>query len=206
MRGCHTKTVPQSLKDWLALESADWSPCYPFPADIRQAVVEALYKAQRGLCVYCGRRLDMGQPGKSFHVEHFRPQAGYPKLSTDFANLFLSCGQETRDGNLSEICGTAKGDRFDDALHVEPEYPGCTDRFHFLLNGDVAPTTDGDMAAETMIALLNLNHRELKKDRGDLLDRIDGESLDISDFVDPASGPAQSYAHVACQHLGAAIP
>ena len=57
-----------------------------------------------------------------------------------------------------------------------------------------------------MIALLNLNHRELKKDREDLLDRIDGGSLDISDFIDSAGGPAQHYAHVACRHLGATIP
>ena len=109
MRGSHAKTRPQALEEWLALESAEWSPSYPFPSDIRRAVVEALQNAQRGLCVYCGRRLDMRQPGKSYHIEHFRPQTGYPDLSTDLANLFLSCGQESREGNLSETCGTAKG-------------------------------------------------------------------------------------------------
>lgn len=206
MRGSHAKTMPRSLKDWLALENADWSPSYPFPGDIRQAVVEALHESQRGLCVYCGRKLDMRRLGQSYHIEHFRPQAHYLGLSTDFANLFLSCGQETHEGNLSETCGTAKGDGFDENCHVEPDYPACTDRFRFLLNGDVVPQTDGDKAAEAMIALLNLNHRELKKDREDLLDRIDGGSLDISDFVDAAGGPAQSYAHVACRHLGATIP
>ena len=206
MRGSHAKTWPQALADWLALESADWSPSYPFPSDIRRAVVEALQKAQRGLCVYCGRRLDMRHPGRSHHIEHFRPQTDYPDLSTDLANLFLSCGQEGREGNLSETCGTAKGDRFDEAHHVEPDYPDCTDRFRFLLTGDVAPQTDGDKAAETMIGLLNLNHRELKKDREDILDRIDGETLDLSDFIDPAGGLAQSYAYVTCRHLGATIP
>ena len=34
MRGSHAKTRPQALADWLALESADWSPFYPFPSDI----------------------------------------------------------------------------------------------------------------------------------------------------------------------------
>ena len=106
---------------------------------------------------------------------------------------------------MSETCGTAKGDRFDATHHIEPDYPDCADRFRFLLNGDVVPQIDGDKTAETMIGLLNLNHRELKKDREDLLDRIDGGSLDISDFIDPAGGPAQSFAHVACRHLRATI-
>ena len=201
------KAMPRAFEEWLAQENDNWSPSHAeLSGDAKQAVVDALRQAQRGLCVYCGRRLDMRQPGKLFHVEHFRPQAGYPERSIDFANLFLSCGQETREGNVSETCGTAKQDGFDENCHVEPDYPACTERFHFLLNGDVAPQNDGDKAAEAMIALLNLNHPELKKDRGDLLDRIDGGSLDIPDFIDLAGGRAESYAHVACRHLGAVIP
>ena len=57
-----------------------------------------------------------------------------------------------------------------------------------------------------MIKLLNLNHRELRKDRSDILDRIDGESLDFSDFVDTLTGEAQSYAHIVCERLGTVIP
>ncbi len=162
MRGSHAKTMPRVLEDWLALESADWSPSYPFPGDIRQAVVEALRKTQGGLCVYCKRRLDMRQPGKSYHIEHFRPQTRHPELSTDFANLFLSGGQETCGGNLSETCGTAKADCFNEARCIEPEYPDCTRRFRFLLNGDVVSSAEGDIAAKAMIDLLKLNHRELR--------------------------------------------
>lgn len=206
MRGCHAKAMPQALEDWLAMESADWSPSYPFPSDIRLAVVGALHTAQRGLCVYCGRSLDMRHAGKSYHIEHFRPQCDFEKLSTDFANLFLSCGQETPDNNVAETCGTAKDNDFDEDCHIEPDYPQCTERFRFLLNGDVAPHADGDMAAEAMIALLNLNHRELRKDREELLSAIDAGPLDITDFIDPAGGPAQGYAHVACSHLGGMIP
>ena len=57
-----------------------------------------------------------------------------------------------------------------------------------------------------MIELLNLNHRELRKDREDILDRIDGGNLDCPDFVDPVSGVAESYAHVVCERLGTVIP
>ena len=57
-----------------------------------------------------------------------------------------------------------------------------------------------------MVELLNLNHRELRKDRSDIFDRIDGGSLDFSDFVDPLTSEAQSYAHVVCERLGIVIP
>ena len=206
MRGCHAKEMPRELEDWLALENEDWSPSYPFPGDVRPAVVDALHVAQRGLCVYCGCRLDMRRAGKSYHIEHFRPQHGFEELSTDFANLFLSCGQETRDGKVAETCGTAKDNGFDEHCHVEPEYPQCTGRFRFLLNGDVAPHAVRDMAAEAMIDLLNLNHPELQKDREELLFAIDAGPFDITDFIDPEGGPAQGYAHVACRHFGTTIP
>ena len=181
MRGSHEKRTPQELTDWLALESPDWQPSYPFPGDIRQPVVDELWEAQRALCVYCGRRLDRDRPER-IHIEHFRPRSSYPDLSLELANLFLSCGPEVEAGTPSETCGHAKGDRFDEAGCIEPEYPACTRRFRFLLSGDVAPRSDDDAAAGTMIELLNLNHRELRKDREDILDRIDGGSLDFFRF------------------------
>ena len=205
MRGSHDKRTPLELTEWLALASPDWRPEYPFPSNIRQPVVDALREAQRGLCVYCGRRLHPDRPGR-FHIEHFRPQSSYPDLSLELANLFLSCGPEEEAGTPSETCGHAKGDRLEEAGCIEPDYPACTHRFHFLLSGEVAPRSDDDPAAGTMIELLNLNHRELRKDREDILDRIDGGSLDLSDFVDPVTKLAESYAHVVCERLGTVIP
>ena len=80
MRGSHDKRTPPELTEWLALASPDWRPEYPFPSNIRQPVVDALREAQRGLCVYCGRRLHPDRPGR-FHIEHFRPQSSFPDLS-----------------------------------------------------------------------------------------------------------------------------
>ncbi len=205
MRGSHDKTVPATLQDWLALENSDWQPSYPLPNDIRTDVVEALRAAQRGLRVYCGRRLHPGRRG-SFPIEHFRPQSAYPALSVDLANLFLSCGPETETGKPSATCGDAKGNRFDEAEGIEPDYPACTRRFRFLLTGKVVPRSEDDAAAKATIDLLNLNHRELAKDREDILEGIDGGSFDLSDFVDPAGGEARSYAHVACERFGTVIP
>ena len=207
MRGSHAKAMPKTLADWLALKSQDWQPSYQdMEQPIRQSVIDALYESQRGLCVYCGRRLGMSRPGKSLHIEHFRPRSRYPQLETCLANLFLSCGPESDGRNPSPTCGNAKEDWFDEDKHIETGYPECTNRFRFLLTGEIAAATEPDDAAQTMIRVLNLNHRELKKDREDILDRIDGGSLDLSDFIEPESGTAQSYAHVVYGRHGIAIP
>jgi len=202
MRGSHEKRVPQELACWLALENSDWQPSYTFPSDIRSSVVKALCEAQRGLCVYCGRRLLQ----RSFHIEHFRPQSSYPSLSVDIANLYLSCGPEDSPGNPSKTCGRVKGGRFDETNCVEPDYPACAHRFRFLLTGEASPQSVNDAAAEKMIELLNLNHPELRKDREDILNLVDGGNLDLSDFINPTSGAVYSYAHVVCEHLGTTIP
>lgn len=204
MRGSHEKVIPPEYAAWLALTSPDWEPTYPFPGDIRRSVVDALNTAQRGLCVYCGRRLHLDR--RQFHIEHFRPRSSYPGLEVDLDNLFLSCGQEGHVAKPSETCGHAKADQFDETNCIEPDYPSCTHRFRFLLSGEVATTGDGDTPAESMIAMLNLNHPELRKDREDILDHIDREGLDLSDFVDPVTGIAEGYAHVCCEHLGTVIP
>ena len=209
MRGSHAKTAPQALSDWLAKETADWTPSYSFPADVREPVVKALAAAQRGLCVYCGRKLDRSSPGRSYHIEHFRPQGLYPDLATSLANLFLSCGQEDATGNRSRICGTAKDGWFDECLVVEPDYPACTDRFRFSLTGDVVAEDEEDVAAEKMIQVLNLNHAELRRERKEILYHLDGlgdDELGLADFVDMEHERVESYAHMVCQRLGCQIP
>ena len=209
MRGSHTKAEPEALTDWLALDSANWKPSYPFPNDIRQPIIRSLVKAQRGLCVYCGRKLDLSSAGTSFHVEHFRPQNTHPELATCFANLFLSCGQEAIGGNRSETCGTAKDNWFDELCHIEPEYPACTRRFLFSSTGEILPRELGDNAAVAMIRKLNLNHRELQREREEiyyLLDGIGDEELSVADFLDEESGIAESFAHMVCQYFETTIP
>ena len=43
---------------WLALESPDWQPSYPFP-ERYPAILSSMRcgKPSAALCVYCGRRL-----------------------------------------------------------------------------------------------------------------------------------------------------
>ena len=209
MRGSHAKTTPPALVAWLGLEDENWKPSYPFPGDIRQPVVGSLLTAQRGLCVYCGRKLGLTRPGKSFHIEHFRPREVYCQYETDFANLYLSCGQETDSGHRAKTCGTLKNNWFDENAFIEPEYPECTNRFRFSLTGYMGPNVQDDVAADTMIAKLNLNHPEFVRERKEILfclDELSGQGLNFSDFVDNESGIAESYAHMVGLVLGETIP
>jgi uncharacterized protein (TIGR02646 family) len=207
MRGCHNKEEPESFSAWLAYANEFWQPSYPFnDSAVRADVVNSLFEQQRGLCVYCGRSLDRSSPGKSFHIEHFRPQHEYEALSVSFDNMYLSCGQKNTDGTLSQTCGTHKDSWFDELLAIEPNYPNCISLFSFSLNGDMLPSDGTDKSAQKMVEVLNLNHPELKKDREDLLMFIDAGELDLTDFWDGENNKAESYAHVAYHHLEMTLP
>lgn len=207
MRGSRKGPTPPAMQAWLDGASDDWIPTYPFDSnDVKNEVRLELLSEQRGLCVYCGRRLKLDRPGETYHVEHFRPRSHYLDLATDFSNLFLSCGQKDDRGAPAPTCGNYKDDWFDEASHVPPHYPHCTARFRFNLNGFVASAQDGDSSAENMIGRLHLNHPELVKDREDVLMMLDGEQLDTTDFFLEDDETAQSYAHVAFQRVGLSIP
>ncbi|MCO7737481.1 TIGR02646 family protein [Brucella intermedia] len=206
MKGSRKKGAPSELIDWLAGESEDWRPAYgDLDRVVRGALVRDLFNEQRGLCVYCGRRLDLSYPGHTFHIEHFRPRATYPALQVEYGNLFLSCGQRDANGDPSPTCGNVKADWFDESSHIEPIYSDCTSRFLFRLTGVVDPSVPGDSAAELMIDVLQLNHPELRKDRERILGYLDGEELELADFV-REDGTANGYAHVAFQHCRQKIP
>jgi uncharacterized protein (TIGR02646 family) len=150
--------------------------------------------------------LNIARPGKTYHLEHFEPQAANSARALDYSNLFLSCGQEDEQGQPASTCGTAKGDWFDPALIVPPVYNACTLRFTFRLNGKIEPEASGDSAAAEMIARLNLNHRELEKERETVLYLIDSGAVDVDDYWNTGSGLAMSYGHLAYQHVGRMLP
>ena len=206
MRGSHPKAAPELFMDWLAKKSRAWQPTYSnLQSPEKDTVVDALWDAQRGLCVYCGRKLSRDRP-ETYHIEHFRPQSAYPELGTSFANLFLSCGQGRAAEPLHNLCGAAKANWFDEERHVEPDYPCCTDRFRFGLTGEIMPARQGDEAAQEMIDRLNLNHPELELDREDILWEIDAGKRRVSDFIPSSGRGVSSYAHRVGQRYGRVIP
>ena len=148
----------------------------------------------------------LSQPGKTYHIEHFRPQHAYREMAVAYENLFLSCGTEDGEGQPAPTCGNFKGNWFDEAAHIYPAYSECTSHFRFMLNGEVVAAEEGDLAAANMIAHLNLNLPELRKGRKDILLMVDEGTLTKDDFWDANSETAESYAHVVFQHSNQIIP
>ena len=206
MKGSRKTNPPDQFLEWLSHENDEWKPTYSILAgDVKESVRSTLHAEQRGLCIYCGRRLNLSAPGKSYHIEHFRPRETYPHLQLDYNNLYLSCGQEDAEGNPAPTCGNVKGNWFDEANHVPTAYAACTQRFKFSLNGDVEAADATDDAANTMIRVLNLNHPELVKDRESVLYIIDSGQLDCEDYLNE-DGTAQGCAHVVYQHVNRVLP
>lgn len=207
MKGARKGTLPPAFSTWLTTTSSDWQPSYSeLRGAVRSSVISALFLEQRGLCVYCGRKLSLKSPGKTFHIEHFRPQGTFSYHQITYYNLFLSCGQKDKDGLPAPTCGNKKDSWFDPILNIYPAYPSCTNRFRFLLNGGVEPDNPSDTAAEEAIRRLALDHPELKKDREDTLMLIDLEELTYLDFWNSVTGTAESYAHVVFQREGQILP
>ncbi|WP_165215470.1 retron system putative HNH endonuclease [Affinirhizobium pseudoryzae] len=209
MKGSRKTEVPSEFMNWLGLSDGteNWKPTYEgMPGALKDVIRAAMFKEQRGLCVYCGRKLNLSRPGRSYHIEHFRPQHVYTKQDVDYSNLFLSCGQEDEKGLPAPTCGTVKAGWFDEDKHIYPEYPNCTSRFRFLLNGNIVAARKSDIAAEEMIARLGLDHPELKKDREDILFDIDAGSVTTDEYWDGATKTAESYAHMVFQYAGREMP
>jgi uncharacterized protein (TIGR02646 family) len=207
MKGSRKGEAPDELLEWLSKESEDWKPSYPFDSKVvRRAVISQLITEQRGLCVYCGRRLKLSRPGETFHLEHFWPQSDFPTKAVCYDNLFVSCGLKDTNNCPADTCGDRKANWFDNDHSIFPSYPACIQRFRFRLDGSVVPSSENDISAKNMISHLNLNHEELKKDRKDVLSLIDSGSVDVDDYWISDEEGADSYAHVAFYHLGRILP
>ncbi len=159
---------PATFTAWLARTANDdgraWNHLQNPEKD---ALFHALLAEQGWICCYCGRPVARGDS----HIEHFRPRRDYPDRIFDYGNLHASC---QREGHSREprVCGHAKGKWFDDVRHVDPQDPACERRFRFLWDGTIEPADDGDTAAKTMIAVLNLNAPFLVKNRQAAMDGV----------------------------------
>lgn len=209
MRGSAKGEEPEVLRAWKADQrGACIEPRYrDLSRDALEATRQALFVEQTGQCVYCGRGIKLEQHNER-HIEHFRPRARYPQRELTYRNLFLSCGPQQAHGGDQPTCGNKKNAWFDENCHVEPApEEACQRRFAFTSGGWIQG--DGSPEAEKMVAVLNLNHRELIADRSVLIEHLDGELNEgvsycelITTYLDVSSnGARESYANVAVQYL-----
>lgn len=200
--------APAGFDVWKALANDDWQPTYddlqnPQKRELHQALLDE----QGRLCCYCGRSISLTDS----HIEHFRPQELREDLALSYENLFASCIRETQPGAPLH-CGHAKGNEFDEGLHISPLDSGCERRFAYSLMGSILPTDEGDAQAVFMSDLLQLDIEFLRNRRFEALTRVFDEAF-ISSSTDEelralaiafrqrdAAGGLENFGHVVARY------
>jgi uncharacterized protein (TIGR02646 family) len=158
-----------------------------------QPLRERLVAEQRGLCVFCMRRIEPSDA--SMKIAHFVPRSVEPERSTDWRNMFGACLGRQNDRRYQlqrgprfpahrETCDTRQGDAILDS-RLDPVRPEIESRFTYRSDGTmvcVDPSTGeadetlsvvvgvavGD-AVTTNRGLLNLNDSALRRARADTM-------------------------------------
>ena len=211
MRGSAKGRDPEELRAWkeLQLENGIEPEYRALQRPVCDAMLGSLYAEQTGQCVYCGRGISLDRL-KSYQIEHFRPQSKYRYLQLEYANLFLSCRPEGDDGT-GQTCGDHKDNWFEEDCHIPPAPESCAERLRFRSSGDIIG--DDSAKAEKMIAVLNLNHRELVTERQVLIENLDQDLNEgvpdddlLQSYLDSdRNGARPSFAHVAIGYLKMAL-
>lgn len=160
---------PVELTQWKAKANENWKPRYEYMYhDVKDLVKKALMAEQGYICCYCERRLDDDYS----HIEHFRTQSGFEELAISYDNMICSCQKPKRKEEKiePEHCGALRGKWFDEDLFISPFDPNCEERFAYSGDGHIRPRVQGDLAAETTIAKLGLNIKEVIAKRKGAMD------------------------------------
>lgn len=164
---------PAGFEAWKSLANDNWQPTYddlqnPQKRELHQALLDE----QGHVCCYCGRDISLTDS----HIEHFRPQELRDDLALSYDNVFASCIRETAPGAPLH-CGHAKGNDFDEALHISPLDVASERRFIYTLTGSVLPTDAADTQATYMSNLLRLDIDFLRNRRLDALAKTFDETF-----------------------------
>jgi len=131
---------------------------------IKPMIKKQLHKEQRGLCVYCERKLDKDKG----QIEHIKPKSGrtpYPHLCFQYSNYAHGCIN-------NKTCGQKKKDLI---LPIEPK-SGCNKQFSLLTDGTIIPILtlskkNRNILDNTFLKRLGLNNPSLVRDRALLVDK-----------------------------------
>ena len=198
---------PASFEEWKAKANEDWQPAYGNLQNPQKSELhDALLREQGWVCCYCG----CGISKADSHIEHFRPQSGYPDQALSFDNLFASCLRDIDPGSPLH-CGHAKANGFDEKHCVSPLEDGCEQRFTYKWDGRMEPEP-GDVSAEYMRGLLKLDIAFLCDERANVLQNVfdpvivetvtDSELVRLRDAfrMRDQTGHALSFGHVVARY------
>lgn len=128
---------------------------------------QQLLKDQGYVCCYCNRTI----PGSGIPTEHVKPKSVYRELTGEYKNLLAACdggnripavlaGETPYTRETYPLhCDQNKGNR---EIPLSPLSADCEQRFKYnVLTGKV----EGDADVQATVAILNLNHPVLTKER-----------------------------------------
>lgn len=173
MRWIQKQSEPVELREWRSRNNNDINLSYELlrkDSDVIKAVTESLVKEQGWLCAYTGLRIEgyfnLGKIIKcGCHIDHVKAQDHcYPSETVLYINM-VACYPGPNQKSETPYGGERKKNwpdysKGEQSLFVSPLDPNCESRFVFSLRGEIRHK-DRDLAAETTIKKLGLDHDEL---------------------------------------------
>jgi uncharacterized protein (TIGR02646 family) len=161
MRWIRKNNEPRQLTEWRSKYSNDINFGYDLlrkDKEVTTAVHMALLAEQGWICAYTGLRIEQD----SSHMEHVKPQTHCEAIETVTYTNIVACfpAPNTPDPPY----GAKKKDYWpapsEKHLFVSPLNQTCNHRFTYTLKGKIK-AEDTDLAANTTIKKLGLNHKLL---------------------------------------------
>lgn len=190
MKYIRKKKSPEPFEKWKR-EMGESAHYGNIPAEIKSILRKSLLDEQNWLCCYCGLSLMT----HNIHIEHFRPQSKYKELQLEYRNLHASCNGRllhlTEYEGISDFCGHAKKDWFDEKLLISPLDPNCESFFEYGFDGSIR-SNHGQRAATETIWRLGLDSYLLRKQREEAINAVfeltdifnDDELQDMISFLE----------------------
>lgn len=132
----------------------------------KASVIEKLLQEQGFLCAYCMQRI----AADNAHIEHYLPQAAYPKEQLNYGNMLAVCKGETQG---IYHCDKTIGGKGSGAIlsKLNPLHLKVEQQISYTEGGKLLPVPSGDAhVVNDLEKVLNLNNEHLQELRKARLD------------------------------------
>lgn len=180
MKQIQKAAEPTDLTEWRIQYSNDPNFGYNLiDSDLRAAIQQALLDEQGRIDAYTEQRIWEDNS----HIEHLKAQTHCtPDEEVSYTNMVACYPGPNPESEIpyGAICKGAWPSPKDEALFVSPLSQRCEQRFCYNEDGSVEATSDDDIAAQTTIRQLNLNHKTLRSYRCSAVQGTLGSNYSLS--------------------------
>lgn len=165
MKYIQKSKVPTCLTEYKKQADASFKE---LDSDCKQEIRRTLLDEQGYICAYCMQPISEDWNKKlskyKVEIEHFKSQYRHPTLTLDYNNMLAVCNGNADKSSHGKICDKAKS-KFDKThdLFVNPLIANREQQIHYTFDGKIISTDK--RINDDLEDLLNLNERNLKKER-----------------------------------------